>query len=159
MKRIVIDLSAESCQKALEELQKYEKEIKPKMEEVCRRLAEIGKQEAISVVNTIKLSEGNAVDRIDTVKTDNGYKIVMEGEDVYFIEFGTGDGTSPHFDTSVPVAWGTWSAEHKQILWTHGFWYYNHIKFTGTTAYMPMYYAEKAMRENLSRVVSEVFKE
>ena len=159
MKRIVIDLSVESCQKALEQLQKYEKEIKPKMEEVCRRLAEIGKEEAISIVNTIKLSEGNAVERIDSVKTDNGYKIVMEGEDVYFIEFGTGDGTNAHFDTDVPVAWGTWSAEHSQILWTRGFWYYNHIKFTGTTAYMPMYYAEKAMRENLKRVVSEVFKE
>ena len=159
MKRIVIELSAESCTKALAELQKFEREIKPKMEEVCRRLAEIGKQEAIAIIDTIKLDEENAVERVDTVKIDNGYKIVMEGKDVYFIEFGTGSGVSPHFDTSVPVAWGTWSAEHRQMLWKYGFWYYHNVKFEGPTAYMPMYYAEKAMRENLKRVVSEVFSE
>ena len=56
-------------------------------------------------------------------------KIVMSGEDVYFIEFGTGDGVEPHFDTTVPVAWGTWSAENKQILWNQGFWYYNKVRF------------------------------
>ena len=81
----------------------------------------------------------------------------MEGKDVYFIEFGTGDGVSPHFDTSVPVAWGSWSAEHSQMLFKQGFWYYDHVRYTGTTAYMPMYYAERAMREALPKIIEEVF--
>lgn len=157
MKTITLELSKESCDKALRELEKYQKEIKPKLDEVCKRLAEIGKSEALSIINSIPMSEGNVVERVDVVQIDNGYKLVMEGEDVYFIEFGTGDEVNAHYDTSVPVAWGTWSAEHKQMLWNKGFWYYNKVKYTGTKAYMPMYYAEKKMREEMPRIVKEVF--
>ena len=157
MRTITLELSAESCNRAVKELEKYQKEIKPKMDEVCKRLAEIGRDEAISVVNGIRLSDGNSVERIEAVQIDNGWKIVMSGEDVYFIEFGTGDGVTPHYDTNVPVAWGTWSAEHDQILWKQGFWYFNKVRYTGTPAYMPMYYAEKRMREEMPRIVKEVF--
>lgn len=157
MKTINIELSVDSCKKAIEMLKEYEKKIKPKLDEVCRRLAEIGRDEAIAIVNSISLQDGNAVERIEAVKIDNGYKLVMDGEDVYFIEFGTGDGVSAHFDTSVPVAWGSWSSEHSQILVNRGYWYYNHIRYTGTTAYMPMFYAGEAMRQNEKRIVKEVF--
>lgn len=157
MRTITLQLSADSCQEAIERLKQYQQEIEPKLKEVCRRLAEIGKQEAISIVSGIRFAEGNTVERIDAVPIDNGYKLVMEGEDVYFIEFGTGDGVNAHFDTSVPVAWGTWSAEHEQMLWKQGFWYYDKVRYTGTPAYMPMYYAEKAMRENIKKVTQEVF--
>lgn len=157
MRTITIELSSDGCAEALRKIEEYKKNIKPKLDEVCRRLAEIGRDEAISVVDQIRAADGNVVERIEAVPIENGWKIVMSGEDVYFIEFGTGDGVEPHFDTTVPVAWGTWSAENKQILWNQGFWYYNKVRFEGTTAYMPMYYAEKAMRENLNRVVKEVF--
>lgn len=157
MKTVTLQLSAHSCQQALSEIEKYQEQIEPKLNEICRRLAEIGKQEAISIVSQIKASEGNAVERIDAVPIENGYKLVMEGEDVYFIEFGTGDGVSPHYDTSVPVAWGSWSAENGQMLWNNGFWYYDGVRYTGTPAYMPMYYAEKAMRENVKRITEEIF--
>lgn len=157
MKTITIELSVDSCKKAVKELEKYQRDILPKLDEVCKRLAEIGKQEALTIVDSIRLQEGNSVERLDVEKIDNGYKIVMEGADVYFIEFGTGDGVTPHYDTSVPVAWGTWSAEHSQMLWNQGFWYYDKVKYTGTPAYMPMYYAEKRMREEIPRIVKEVF--
>lgn len=157
MKTIAIELSVDSCNKAIEELKKYQKEIKPKLDEVCRRVAEVGRDEALSIINGIRLQDGNAVERVDVVKIDNGYKLVMEGEDVYFIEFGTGDGVSAHYDVSVPVAWGSWSAEHSQMLWNKGFWYYDNVRYTGTTAYMPMYYAERKMREEAPRIVKEVF--
>ena len=157
MKTITIELSPASCNKAMKELEKYQKEIKPKLDEVCKRLAEIGKEEALSVINGISLQDGNAVERVDVVQIENGYKLVMEGEDVYFIKFGTGDGVSAHYDTSVPVAWGSWSAEHSQMLFTKGFWYYDKVRYTGTKAYMPMYYAEKKMREEMPRIMKEVF--
>ena len=157
MRTIMIELSPSSCAKALKELEKYQKEIKPKLDEVCKRLAEIGRDEAISIVDTIRMQEGNTVERVEAVPIENGWKIVMEGEDVYFIEFGTGSGVSPHYDTSVPAAWGTWSAEHSQMLWRQGFWYYDNVRYEGTPAYMPMYYAEKKMREEMPRVVREVF--
>lgn len=157
MKTITIELSKESCNKALKELEKYQKEIKPKLDEVCKRLAEIGRDEAASILSSVKPQEGNSDARVDAVPIDNGYKIVMEGEDVYFIEFGTGDGVSAHYDTSVPVAYGSWSVEHSQMLWKNGFWYYDKVRFTGTPAYMPMYYAEKKMREEMPSIVKEVF--
>ena len=157
MKTITIELSVDSCNKAIKELQEYQKRIRPKLDEVCRRVAEVGRDEALSIINGIRLQDGNAVERVDVVPTDNGYKLVMEGEDVYFIEFGTGDGVSAHYDVSVPVAWGSWSAEHSQMLWNKGFWYYDNVRYTGTTAYMPMYYAERKMREEAPRIVKEVF--
>lgn len=154
MKTITLDLSVASCKSAIKVLEKYEKQIKPKMDEVCKRLAAIGEQEANA---HLVLENGNTDARVFTVPTDRGYKLVMEGEDVYFIEFGTGDKVSDHYDTSVPVAWGTWSAEHKQMLWNKGFWYYDKVRYTGTKAYMPMYYAGKKMREEMPRIVKEVF--
>ena len=129
MKTIAIELSVDSCNKAIKELQEYQKRIRPKLDEVCRRVAEVGRDEALSIINGIRLQDGNAVERVDVVKIDNGYKLVMEGEDVYFIEFGTGDGVSAHYDVSVPVAWGSWSAEHSQMLWNKGFWYYDKVRY------------------------------
>ena len=155
MKTITIELDPASCKQALKELQDYQKQIKPKLMEVCKRLAEIGVAEAQAHLG---LSNGNTDATIDApAPIDNGYKISMSGSDVYFVEFGTGDQVSAHFDTSVPVAWGTWSAEHEQRLWNYGFWWYGGERLTGTPAYMPMYYASKKMREEIPRIVKEVF--
>ena len=155
MRKISFQLSADSCERAAMEIEKYAKGIKPKLDEVCRRLAEIGVQEANAHL-TGSYSNGGAYIG-PPEKIDNGYKIVMSGEDVYFIEFGTGNEVSPHFDTSIPVAWGTWSAEHAQMLWNFGYWWYEGIRYEGTPAYMPMYYASRAIRENAKRVAQEVF--
>ena len=155
MKTIAIELSVDSCNKAIKELQEYQKRIKPRLDEVCKRLAEIGAQEASARVGGSQ--EGNDDVAFSVEKIDNGYKLVMSGEDVYFIEFGTGDQVNAHYDTSVPVAYGSWSVEHSQMLWNKGFWYYDKVRYTGTPAYMPMYYAERKMREEAPRIVKEVF--
>ena len=155
MKTITVELSVDSCNKAIEELKKYQKEIKPKLDEVCKRLAGIGVQEASARARGGK--EGNDDVAFSVEKIDNGYKLVMSGEDVYFVEFGTGDQVNAHYDTSVPVAYGSWSVEHSQMLWNKGFWYYDKVRYTGTPAYMPMYYAERKMREEAPRIVKEVF--
>lgn len=157
MRNILVEMTPSSCYHAKQKLDAYARREKDRLDEVCRRLAEIGAREASSVVAGIRTAEGNTDVRVEAKRTDNGWKIVMEGQDVYFIEFGTGDGVSAHYDTSVPVAWGTWSAEHKQVLWTRGFWYYDKVRFTGTPAYMPMYYAEKKMREEMPKVIQEVY--
>lgn len=156
MKQIVLELSTDSCKSAIKELKKYEKSVKPKLDEVCRRLAEIGAQTAQAHLGG-DLHGNNDATILPIERIENGYKIVMAGEDVYFIEFGTGDEVYPHMDTTVPVAWGTWSAENDQMLWENGFWWYGGERLTGTPAYMPMYYASKAIRENVKRVYNEVF--
>jgi hypothetical protein len=98
------------------------------------------------------------------IKISNGYKIVAAGEDVYFIEFGTGFNAGTAYgdkgvppSVSVPVHPGSWSEEHAKAFSEHGYWYYAGEKLQGTEAEMPMYYAEKAIRENEKRVFEEVF--
>jgi len=154
MPKIILELSKESCQKALKELEKYQKEVKPKLVEVCKRLAEIGAQEANA---HLALANGNDDARIDIEPMDGGYKLVMSGSDVYFIEFGTGSDVDAHYETSVPVFAGSWSMEHSQQYARHGWWWYGGEIYTGTPAYMPMYYAGKKMREEIPRIVKEVF--
>ncbi len=155
MKTITIELSADSCKKALEELKRYKKGIKPKLDEVCKRLAEIGALEAQA---HLVLANGNTdASILQPVKIDNGYKLVMQGEDVYFVEFGTGDAANPNgYAVSVPVYPGSYSESHGEKYATYGFWWYGGEKLTGTPASMPMYYAEKAIRANIDRVVREV---
>lgn len=155
MKNIVLELSSESCKDAIKEIQQYQKQIKPKLDEVCRRIAQIGATEAQAHLSRMYGNTDATV--LEPIKIDNGYKLVLQGTDVYFIEFGTGDQVSPHAVTSVPVGYGTWSAEHQQQLTRYGFWWYGGEKLTGTPAEMPMYYAGKRMREEIPRVIKEVF--
>lgn len=154
MKTITIELSKESCKAALKELEKYQRQIRPKMLEVCKRLAEIGLAEANA---HLKLANGNDDARLSIEPMDGGYKLVMSGADVYFIEFGTGSYVEPHYQTSVPVFAGSWSMEHSQKYAKQGWWWYGGEPLVGTEAYMPMYYAEKKMREEMPRIVKEVF--
>lgn len=155
---IPIELSVQGVNKAIRELERYRREIKPKMDEVCRRLAEIGRETAQRIFDDPEvMKDGNAPTEVSVDAIPNGYAILANGRSVYFIEFGTGNQASLHFDPDVPVAWGTYSAENKQMLWTQGFWYYGGEKLEGTPVYAPMFYAEKAMRENVKRVVEEVF--
>lgn len=157
MRQIVVELSSAGCANALKELQDYNKQFIPRMEEVCRRLAELGAQEAQA---HLKLADGNTDATIEPpVKIDNGYKIVMSGTDVYFVEFGTGDSATTHsyYTPLVNVYPGSWSEQHAEKYSTYGFWWYGGQKYSETPAYMPMYYAGKKIREELPRIVKEVF--
>ena len=86
MKTIALHLSPDSCQQALKDLKAYRKSIEPKLDEICRRLAEIGAQEAR--VRFARGNYGNGNVRVWTEPIANGHKIVANGHDVYFIEFG-----------------------------------------------------------------------
>ena len=154
MKTITVELSKASCDKARKELEKYQRKIDPLRDEVCRRIAEIGAQEANA---HLTLANGNNDAQISVERIDGGYKLVMSGSDVYFIEFGTGSDTEAHYPVSVPVFAGSWSMEHSQKYAKQGWWWYGGEVYTGTPAYMPMYYAEKKMREEMPRIVKEVF--
>lgn len=156
MKTITIELTTQSCTKALKELEAYRKKIEPKLDEVCRRLAELGASEARARFDG---SHGNGdVFVYPPMKISNGYKIVASGHDVYFIEFGTGVYTYPHGNSvSVPVYPGSYSEQNAQQFSTYGFWWYGGEQLEGTPAYMPMLYAGQAIRANAKRIVQEVF--
>ena len=146
----------DDCIKALKELDEYKKQVEPKLMEVCRRLAEIGAQEARA---HMVLANGNTNAMVsEPIPIKNGYKFSLEGHDAYFIEFGTGDATNAHgYMTTVPVYPGSYSEQNAKKYSTYGFWYYSKVKYTETPAYMPIYYAGLAIRNNARRVVKEVF--
>lgn len=156
MKRITIELSPDSCARAIDELKQYEKDIKPKLDEVCRRLAQVGVETARQ---HLVLANGNVDAAIEEpVKIENGYKIVMSGADVYFIEFGTGEFTYPHGnEVSVSVYPGSYSEQHAQQFSKYRFWWYGGEQFEGTAAYRPLLYAGIAIRQAMPRIVKEVF--
>lgn len=156
MKPITIELAPRSCDKALKEIDKYKGKIKPKLDEICKRLAQIGAETARQ---HLMLENGNTDAVIeDPVQIENGYKIVMSGEDVYFIEFGTGEFTYAHGnEVSVPVYPGSYSEEHAQQFSKYRFWWYGGEQFEGTYAYRPLLYAGMAIRANAQRIADEVF--
>ena len=161
MKRIVLELSDTGLDAGISELLSFEKNLKPKLEEICKRLAEIGVEAASA---HLAKEHGNTDANLNPlpVKTTNGYKITMSGADVYFVEFGTGNQADAHgFTPAVPVGWGTYSEQNAQVLVNspERVWWYAGEKLEGTPAYMPMYYAGKAICESFLRVVHEVFNE
>lgn len=167
MKTISIQLSADSCNRAIEELKQYQKNIKPKLDEVCRRLAEIACQEANlhyaeANADSAETGNGGVIATVLPLEGGNGYKIRAEGEDVYFIEFGTGNSAGMFYGeglpvTSVPVYPGSYSEQNKGMYAQYGYWFYNGKIMSSTPVYMPMYWAGKAVRDNLRRVEKEVF--
>lgn len=162
MRTITLELSTASCAKALKELQSYQREIKPKLDEVCKRLAEVGEEEVRGIINGATRSlPGNKHAKASVVPMENGYKIVMEGESIYFIEFGTGifagDYPGDTSNVTVGIMPGDWSDTHARKFSDYGYWFYEGQILEGTPAYMPMYYAGRKMREEMPRIVKEVF--
>lgn len=156
MKHITLELSPESCQRAIAELRKYENELRPKLNEVCRRLAELGAEEARR--RFARGDHGNTDAYVSTTPTENGWKIVAMGTDVYFIEFGTGFFAHPHGEaTTVPVYPGSYSEQNAQQFSEYGYWWYEGEKLQGTEAEMPMYFAGEVIRANEKRIAREVF--
>lgn len=157
--QITLELSSRSCDKALKQLERYEKRVRPKMDEVCKRLAMLGRDEAQRFFDMAE--NGNTGTIVTIQKIENGWSIVASGEKVYFVEFGTGDAvTNEHgFSVSVPVYPGSFSEENGQQYSVYGYWFYGGELLTETPIYAPMYHADRKIRENVQQVFREVFKQ
>ena len=154
MKTITVELSTESIANAITELESFKDTATPKLNEICRRLAELGADEARR--RFARGDYGNTDASVTIEPMANGWKIVAMGKDVYFIEFGTGFFAMPHGNVSVPVYPGSWSEEHAQQFSELGYWWYAGEKLQGTEAEMPMYFAGEVIRANHHRIVREV---
>ena len=123
-----------------------------KLLEIARRLCEIGEP-------IIRQTHGGHAS-IAVQPTDNGYKIVAEGEDLLFVEFGTGDmaGVMDAMYDAVPgsVGMGTWSETHAQMYSRYGFWVFGGQIYHYTEPHPAFYYAYQAMVEALPRIAQEV---
>lgn len=162
MKTITVDLSVESVQKAIDELSDYKSSFDRKLNLVCKRLAEVGAQEArIRAAGAKAGFYGNDDVHVSVEPFDKGWKVVMSGADIYFVEFGTGiyagEYAGDASNVSVGIMPGDYSETHAKQYSEKGYWFYENQFYRGTPAEMPMYYAGKRMREEMPRIIKEVF--
>ena len=127
--------------------------LRENVEEICKRLCKVGEP-------IIQATHGNHA-RVWSEPTKNGYKVCAEGEDILFIEFGTGlkAGQDAHLYDEVPgvVGEGTWSATHAKMYSTWGFWVFAGEIYYYTEPHPAFYYAYQAMVEALPQIAQEVF--
>ena len=127
--------------------------LREKVEEIAKRLCKVGEP-------IIQATHGNHA-RVWSEPTENGYKVCADGEDILFIEFGTGlkAGQDAHLYDEVPgvVGEGTWSATHAKMYSTWGFWVFAGEIYYYTEPHPAFYYAYQAMVEALPQIAQEVF--
>ena len=146
-------ITVEGVAHALKSLRRYEDADK-KIMEVAYRLCEIG----VPVAQNVFGSHAT----VTPSRTDHGARIDIDGEEVLFIEFGTGDAAGIHakeYD-AVPavVRPGSWSETHAHMYEHLGMWYWHGKWMTETPPHPGAYDAYQAMVEALPDVYREVFR-
>lgn len=125
-------------------------DIGAKMQEILHRLREIGEPIIRDVHKDVTVEESAAK-----------LMITASGEDVLFIEFGTGDmaGVMDALYDQVPssVGQGTWSSTHAQMYSRYGFWVFANTIYHHTEPHPAFYYAYQAMVQALPQVAKDVF--
>lgn len=150
-----MEITVSGVDRILKRLQRFDN-LQDKLMEIAYRLCEIGMTVCDSVYHTTA--------DIYVERTETGAKVVVSGERVLFIEFGTGDaaGSTVALYDEVPpqVGRGTWSATHAQQYTRWGFWYWppgTDNKISETPPHPATYNAYQEMVQAIPRVAKEVF--
>ena len=167
-KKISISLSQKSIQNAIKEIEAYKRQFIDRNELFVRRLAELG----IPVIDqNIAASHGDSDKNHNTYIKINSFgsyseaKLVVEGKDLLFIEFGAGihyngsSGTSPH---PKGEEFGYTIGSYGKGQGQNDFWFYyadtgEAVMSHGTKAAMPVYRASQEIIQNIRRIAKEVF--
>lgn len=167
-KKISISLSQKSIQNAINEVRKYQRELIDKNELFVRRLAELG----IPIIDqNIAAAQGdsdkshNTYIKINSFVSYSEAKLVVEGKDLLFIEFGSGihyngsAGTSPH---PKGEEFGYTIGSYGKGQGKNDFWFYyadtgESVMSHGTEATMPVFRASQEIIQNIRRIAREVF--
>lgn len=149
-----IDLSDKGIKELQNGLKEYDKWLKKKSDELCKRLADMGAQKA-EVNFAAAYYDGDEDHTISVEQRGDGYVVRASGETVLFVEFGTGliGYGHPEEHGMGPGTYpgkGHWNDPNG--------WYYAHGKKShGNPPNMPMYTTVKELEQELARVVKEVF--
>lgn len=149
-----IDLSDKGIKELQNGLKEYDKWIKKKSDELCKRLSDMGAQKA-EINFSAAYYDGDEDHTISVEQRGDGYVVRASGETVLFVEFGTGliGYGHPEEHGMGPGTYpgkGHWNDPNG--------WYYAHGKKShGNPPNMPMYTTVKELEQELARVVKEVF--
>lgn len=150
-----IDLSDKGIKDLRQGLNDFDKWLKQKSEELCKRLADLGVTKA-ELYFSQAIYDGVYDYEIHAEKCTGGYAVKASGEKILFIEFGSGliGYGHPEVQNMGPGTFpgkGHWNNPKG--------WYYEHGKKShGNPPNMPMYKSVKELEQELERVVKEVFK-
>lgn len=167
MKTITFELSPDSVEDAIRELERYSNSLMGKLDLFVERLGEIG----IKVINANSTVPGDStapqpVARVASLSEDSArIDIIFEGKDVLFIEFGAGIhyngsvGGSPH---PLGSQFGYTIGSYGKGQGANDSWYYKgenggRFKSYGTQAGMPVYKAAQQLRQDLTSIAKDVF--
>ena len=168
-KTIKIDLfDGKSLDNAIKQIQEYKERLSNKCEMFVHRLAEVG----IPIIDqNIALAAGdsdkghNTYIKINSFGSYSQARLIVEGKDLLFIEFGAG----VHYNGNLG---GSPHPKGKEMGYTIGsygkgqgkndFWFYyadsgEAVMSHGTQATMPVYKAGEEMRRQVLNIAKEVF--
>ena len=150
-----IELSDKGIKDLRQGLNDFDKWLKQKSEELCKRLADLGVIKA-ELYFSQAIYDGVYDYEVHAEKCAGGYAVKASGEKILFIEFGSGliGYGHPEVQNMGPGTFpgkGHWNNPKG--------WYYEHGKKShGNPPNMPMYKSVKELEQELERVVKEVFK-
>ncbi len=169
MKTIKFELSTDSIDKAIAELERYRKSLETKQQILMERLGKLGKD----VVAEIMLDVPDVIKRSDDSDYQTDFKaeggtvvIYLHGEKVAFVEFSAGitygiTGSEYPTEAGAPYGMGTYNPESDLWKDPDGWWFtdpnFGSVHTWGNRAYMPMYHAEEAIIIDAVRIAKEVF--
>lgn len=168
-KTIKIDLfDGKSLDNAIKQIQEYKERLSNKCEMFVHRLAEVG----IPIIDqNIALAAGdsdkghNTYIKINSFGSYSQARLIVEGKDLLFIEFGAG----VHYNGNLG---GSPHPKGKEMGYTIGsygkgqgkndFWFYyadsgETVMSHGTQATMPVYKAGTEIRRQILKIAREVF--
>jgi len=160
MKTIEIDpFDSESIEKAIKELNKFAKKRERDIETYVQKLAQCGAEAA-------RKTYGSLVEVTAHKDSDKVWEIRADGEQVVFLEFGTGTKTQNHqLSSPLPISiepgsWSespegmhTWSKWLRSQNWAGAYKEYPY----NTTPRPGLWEAYKAIVANQDRIAHEVF--
>lgn len=158
MKKITVELNTASINRAIKKIRKLDAEWDRKIDEVIRRLAELGATKASLGFSRAVYTGDNDVS-ISVEPIENGYAIIAAGEAVLFIEFGSG--VTYGYGYPAPMDYGPGTYPGRGHWDDPNGWYLPKDK-GGTHTYgnppsATMYQTGKELQQEILRIAREVF--
>lgn len=159
---INVDLfNTKSIDNAVKELDRYNKNFQIACDKITEELARLG---AMIVNNYYQGSEHQYV--VNWVKVKDGWMTIAEGDNVIFIEFGTGQDTKdyphPKAEGLPPIRPGEWSQTEgsgQYVVGVHEYWRYRGKVYTGSAPTHGFYFAKQELKERGVQIALGIFKE
>lgn len=158
--KIKIDvLDRDSVASAIDKLNLYSKGIDDKISQIIEILTKLG-TEIVEYSYSLSLEEYDVSCQVK----GNSSMIMAEGDNVIFLEFGTGSYTEDHTDDMEtfglpPIFGGSWSAtEGSGVYARYGHWHYKGVDYQGTNPTRGFYFASKEIKEQAVNIAKRIFK-